>query len=111
MAARYCMSNAKRDARLIELVAAFTEMGPAWIRWVEAAIPDEAVRFVRLRVRNDLERHPEGFTMTQLSAALDVPPRRVTALVDALSEDGLVERYAHPTERRSVIIELTDAGL
>jgi DNA-binding MarR family transcriptional regulator len=105
------MSNAKRDARLIELVAAFTEMGPAWIRWVEAAIPDESVSFVRLRMLNALERHPEGLTMTQLSAALDVTARRVTALVDALSEDGLVERYAHPTDRRSVIVELTDAGL
>jgi len=34
------MSTKQRDARLIELVAAFTEMGPAWIRWVEATIPD-----------------------------------------------------------------------
>jgi hypothetical protein len=65
------MSNAKRDARLIELVAAFTEMGPAWIRWVEAAIPDESVSFVRLRMLNALERHPDGLTMTQLATALD----------------------------------------
>src|ERR1700757_4352409 len=104
------MSNAKRDARLIELVAAFTEMGPAWIRWVEAAIPDESVSFVRLRMLNALERHPDGLTMTQLATALDVTARRVTALVDALTEDGLVERYAHPTDRRSVMVELTDAG-
>jgi hypothetical protein len=48
--------------------------------------------------------------MTQLSAALDVTARRMTTLVDALAEDGLVERYAHPTDRRSTIVELTDAG-
>jgi len=48
--------------------------------------------------------------MTKLSAALDVTARRMTTLVDALAEDGLVERYAHPTDRRSTIVELTDAG-
>jgi DNA-binding MarR family transcriptional regulator len=104
------MSSTEQDARLIELVAAFTEMGPAWLRWLEATIPDETVSFVRLRVVNTLARHPCGLTMTQLSAALDVTARRMTTLVDALAEDGLVERYAHPTDRRSTIVELTDAG-
>jgi DNA-binding MarR family transcriptional regulator len=105
------MSSAERDARLIELVAAFTEMGPAWIRWVEATIPDETVSFVRLRVLNALERHPDGLTMTKLAEAIEVTARRVTALVDALADDGLVERYAHPTDGRSTIVELTEAGL
>ena len=85
-------------------------MGPAWLRWVEATIPDETVSFVRLRVVNTLARHPCGLTMTKLSVALDVTARRMTTLVDALAEDGLVERYAHPTDRRSTIVELTDAG-
>jgi DNA-binding MarR family transcriptional regulator len=105
------MSRAERDARLIELVAAFTEMGPAWIRWVEATIPDETVSFARLRVLNALERHPDGLTMTKLAEAIEVTARRVTALVDALADDGLVERYAHPTDGRSTIVELTEAGL
>ena len=104
------MSSTARDARSIELVAAFTEMGSAWLRWLEATIPDETVSFVRLRVVNTLARHPCGLTMTQLSSALDVTARRMTTLVDALAEDGLVERYAHPTDRRSTIVELTDAG-
>jgi hypothetical protein len=42
------MSSTERDARLIELVAAFTEMGPAWLRWLEATIRNETVSFVRL---------------------------------------------------------------
>src|ERR1700739_4139178 len=104
------MSIMGRDARLIELVAAFTEMGPAWVRWVQAAIPDDTVSYARLRVLNVLDCHPGGLTMTKTAEALEVTGRRVTALVDALADDHLVERYAHPTDGRSTIVEITEAG-
>ena len=104
------MSTKQRDARLIELVAAFSEMGPAWVRWVQATIPDDTVSYARLRVLNALKCQQEGLTMTKLAEALEVTARRVTALVDALADDGLVERYAHPTDGRSTIVEITDAG-
>jgi DNA-binding MarR family transcriptional regulator len=104
------MSSTERDARLVELVAVFTEMGPAWTRWVQACITDDTVSYARLRVLNALECHPEGLTMTRLAEALEVTGRRVTALVDALDEEGLVERYAHPTDGRSTIAVITDAG-
>ena len=68
-------------------------------------------KFVRLRLLNTLERHPDGLTMTKLSEALEVTARRVTALVDALAEESLVERYAYPTDGRSTIVELTEGGL
>ena len=104
------MSTKQRDARLIELVAAFSEMGPAWVRWVQATIPDDTVSYARLRVLNALKCEQEGLTMTKLAEALEVTGRRVTALVDALADDGLVERYAHPTDGRSTIVEITEAG-
>ena len=105
------MSSKDRDARLIALVEAFAEMGPAWVRWVQASVPDGTVSYARLRVLTALESHPEGLTMTGLAAALGVTGRRVTVLVDALVEDGLVARYAHPTDGRSTIIEITEAGV
>jgi DNA-binding MarR family transcriptional regulator len=49
-------------------------------------------------------------TMTQLANALGVTQRRVTALVDALAEDGFVERRPHPTDGRSTVVSLTTAG-
>jgi DNA-binding MarR family transcriptional regulator len=105
------MSSTDRDARLIALAEAFSEMGPAWIRWVQASVPDDAVSYARLRVLTALESHPDGLTMSGIAAALGVTGRRVTVLVDALAEDGLVARYAHPTDGRSTIIEITEAGL
>ncbi|MGV2917044.1 MarR family winged helix-turn-helix transcriptional regulator [Streptomyces alfalfae] len=50
-------------------------------------------------------------TMRQLSESLDVTPRRITALVDALEEHALVERRAHPTDGRSTLVTITPAGL
>ena len=94
---------------LIELVAAFSEMGPAWVRWVQATIPDDTVSYARLRVLNALKCQQEGLTMTKLGEALEVTGRRVTALVDALAEHGAGLRDAateagepvrRPSERR-----------
>jgi DNA-binding MarR family transcriptional regulator len=48
--------------------------------------------------------------MSSISDELGVTRRNVTALVDALEEEGLVQRKPHPTDRRATIIELTEQG-
>ncbi|KOU38307.1 MULTISPECIES: MarR family winged helix-turn-helix transcriptional regulator [unclassified Streptomyces] len=48
--------------------------------------------------------------MADLAARLEVVPRAVTTLVDALEESGDVRRVPDPTNRRVIRIELTDAG-
>lgn len=105
------MSSEREEAGFsADLVAAFTEMGPAWMRWVQACLPDDAASYVRLRLLTALECDGDR-TMKQLAEALEVTPRRVTVLVDALEDHGLVERYAHPTDGRSTIVVITEAGL
>lgn len=49
-------------------------------------------------------------TQRELSEDLRCTPRNVTGLVDALEAAGLVERRAHPTDRRATLVTLTDAG-
>ena len=46
----------------------------------------------------------------ELATALDVSPRNVTGLVDHLETDGLVRRTDDPSDRRSVLVELTPLG-
>src|SRR6478736_6001156 len=46
-----------------------------------------------------------------LSDELGLTPRNMTALVDALEQEGLVARRAHPSDRQAVLVELTEAGL
>ncbi|TQK18559.1 DNA-binding MarR family transcriptional regulator [Microbacterium sp. SLBN-154] len=50
-------------------------------------------------------------TQQALATALEVSPRNVTGLVDALETSGHVERAPHPTDRRATLVTLTDLGL
>ncbi|MGV9642355.1 MarR family winged helix-turn-helix transcriptional regulator [Streptomyces sp. NPDC003514] len=48
--------------------------------------------------------------MADLAERLEVVPRAVTTLVDALEANGKVRRVPDPTNRRVIRIELTDDG-
>ena len=57
-----------------------------------------------------LERHPDGLSMRELSQRLMVTGGNVTGITDQLEAEGLVAREAHPTDRRSFAVKLTAAG-
>ena len=57
-----------------------------------------------------LVRQP-GLTQAELAEILEIQPISLTRLVDRLSEQGLVERRAHPTDRRANSLFITEAGL
>lgn len=54
--------------------------------------------------------HEGPRTQAELAAALDVTPRHITTLVDGLEAIGLARREPHPTDRRAVLVTLTDRG-
>jgi DNA-binding MarR family transcriptional regulator len=49
-------------------------------------------------------------TQRVLAEALDVSPRNITGLVDALVTTGFVTRKPHPTDRRATLVSFTDRG-
>lgn len=49
--------------------------------------------------------------MRALADELSLTPRNITDLVDALENEGLVRRTAHPTDRRTTLVELTNDGI
>ena len=55
--------------------------------------------------------HGGPSTQAQLAEALGVTPRNVTTLVDALDATGFARREPHPTDRRAVLVNLTERGL
>src|SRR5688500_17717621 len=63
----------------------------------------------RFDLMAQLERHPEGLKMNELSRLLMVTGGNVTAIVDQLEKEGLVERGS-PADRRAWLIQLTAAG-
>jgi DNA-binding MarR family transcriptional regulator len=52
----------------------------------------------------------EGLTQQAIGERLRIPPSRMVAFLDALQERGLLERRAHPSDRRARALHLTDGG-
>jgi DNA-binding MarR family transcriptional regulator len=64
----------------------------------------------RFDLMAQLERHREGLKMNELSRLLMVTGGNVTAIVDQLEKEGLVERLDEPADRRAFCICLTKSG-
>ena len=91
------------------LVQAFARFLPGYLRWSHSHPGREGLSYPRFRLLGVL--HCRGSRiMSELSGELGVTARNVTALVDALEAEKLVERQAHPTDRRATVIALTGRG-
>jgi DNA-binding MarR family transcriptional regulator len=55
-------------------------------------------------------RSGDGFTMSDISSALAIPPPTLTRLVDRLVDAGFVLRRIDATDRRRVLIYLSARG-
>jgi DNA-binding MarR family transcriptional regulator len=63
----------------------------------------------QMRALRVLGRHgPIRFS--ELAQHLHIAPRSATEVVDAVAAKGLVERAPDPTDRRAVLVSLTDRG-
>ncbi|MFQ6142539.1 MarR family winged helix-turn-helix transcriptional regulator [Streptomyces seoulensis] len=62
------------------------------------------------RLLRTLAHFGEPPRMADLAEALEVVPRAVTTLVDALEAGGTVRRAPDPANRRVIRVELTDEG-
>jgi DNA-binding MarR family transcriptional regulator len=56
------------------------------------------------------EDFSEGTTMRQLSISVGMKPSSLTGVVDALVERGWIERHSSETDRRVVLVRLTQSG-
>jgi DNA-binding MarR family transcriptional regulator len=64
--------------------------------------------FGKTRALRRIARRP--MPMGELAALLGVDPPNLTAVIDDLEHTGLVERQAHPTDRRVKLVAATAAG-
>lgn len=92
-----------------QIARAFAGFGPAYFKWVQSRFAKDGVSFARMRLLGALHKMGPQI-MSGLSDELGVTARNVTALVDALEEEGLVRRVPHITDRRATVVELTPNG-
>ncbi len=64
----------------------------------------------RFDLMAQLERHPEGLKMGEISKRLMVTGGNVTGVTDQLVKEGLVTREGLPQDRRAYIVKLTAGG-
>ena len=64
----------------------------------------------RFDLMAQLDRHPGGMKMRELSRRLMVTGGNVTGLTDRLVAEGLVERQDDPADRRACTVKLTAEG-
>jgi DNA-binding MarR family transcriptional regulator len=65
----------------------------------------------RFDLMAQLERHPDGLRMSELSRRLMVSGGNVTGITDQLEREHLVVRIYDPADRRVVAVKLTAVGL
>ncbi len=64
----------------------------------------------RFDLMAQLEREPQGLSMSELSRRMMVTGGNVTAIVDQLEKEQLVQRQSQPGDRRAFAVHLTPAG-
>ena len=91
--------------------------GEAWQAMADLVLNNERRRevseevglsFGKIRALRRIARRP--MPMSELAALLTVDPPNLTPVVDDLEQAGLVERRAHPTDRRVKLVVATSQG-
>jgi DNA-binding MarR family transcriptional regulator len=68
------------------------------------------VTLPRFDLMAQLDRAPDGMTLSDVSRRMMVSNGNVTGLVERLVESGHLERRIHDQDRRAQVIRLTDLG-
>ena len=92
-----------------------------WLRMLSCTVRIENEIRSRMRATFDitlprfdlmaqLERHPQGLRMGELSRRMMVTGGNITGITDPLEQEQLVMRVPDPKDRRVYTVKLTDAG-
>jgi DNA-binding MarR family transcriptional regulator len=77
---------------------------------VDAYFAEVGVSAPRFHVLLVLAASDRPLAMSELSVLIFTTKTNITVLIDGLERHGYVNRVAHPSDRRSVLVDLTDAG-
>lgn len=78
---------------------------------VDSALRPHNLTFARYEALVLLHFSRRGsLPMRVMGDRLQLHPTSVTNIVDRLEQDELVRRIPHPTDRRTTLVEITDAG-
>jgi DNA-binding MarR family transcriptional regulator len=109
------------ETKAVEMPEDHREELRLWLRLLTCTTLIEGDVRRRLRERFDvtlprfdlmaqLDKVPDGMTLSDLSKRMMVSNGNLTGLVDRLVASGHIMRTVSPTDRRATVISLTDSG-
>ena len=127
LAAQADRSNgpAPREATVYDLETRLTEDHhqslKLWLRMLSCTMRIEneirsrlraefGITLPRFDLMAQLERHPEGLRMGELSKRMMVTGGNITTITDQLEQEKLVQRVPDPADRRAFSVKLTAEG-
>jgi len=102
--------NGARRRAADSLVFSFLSAADVVEARLEAALSPTGLSLAKLAVLHLLADAREPLPLSDLAARQHCVRSNITQLMDRLEKDGLVRRRADPSDRRSVLAELTAAG-
>lgn len=92
--------------KLTHLIVEFYEKLSSWEHCV---VRDKGLTLPQMHSLEILGIHA-ALRMKELAEKMGVTTGTLTVMIDRLEKSGLVRRRPHATDRRSILVELTDAG-
>lgn len=80
------------------------------LRELDAVLGRHGTSHARFQVLSIICRDHDGLQLREIAAQAAVHPTTMTATIDRLERDGLIERRADPTDRRAILAVATDKG-
>lgn len=77
--------------------------------WEQAVVRDSPITLPQMHTLEILGQQ-SPLRMKELAAKMGITTGTLTVNVDRLEKQGLVERIPHETDRRSILVALTEAG-
>lgn len=98
------------DPRKLKALVALVQTAAAVDKFLDAQLHDYGISRAKLLIMKVLVANAGRMTPTALSKELSRSKHTITALVDGLERDGLVQREQHSSDRRSINVVLTEKG-
>ncbi len=99
-----------REARVAEFRQLLQDMTWTSLRVRARFLGEYGLTSFQELVMQALSARDSAPDMAVIAEMALLPPSTMTSVVDRLERDGLAERAPHPTDRRKVLVSLTDKG-
>lgn len=101
--------SASEDVTPTEITETLLSVIRLMRKQVDAAMSAQGLSLARGKLLSAIA-HEGTCRPAELAQVLQQSPRTITDAIDAMDRDGLLVRKRHPTDRRSQLLELTEAG-